>query len=46
MLAVRIERMYSKDEILELYFNKVAFGAGIYAYLPRRRSTSTRSRTN
>ncbi len=30
MLAVRIERMYSKDEILELYFNKVAFGAGIY----------------
>ncbi len=30
LLAVRIERMYSKDEILELYFNKVAFGAGIY----------------
>ena len=30
LLAVRIERMYSKDEILELYFNKVPFGAGIY----------------
>ncbi|MCD4828234.1 MAG: PBP1A family penicillin-binding protein [Candidatus Cloacimonetes bacterium] len=30
MLAVQIERMYSKDEILELYFNKVMFGPGLY----------------
>lgn len=29
-LAVRIERMYSKDEILELYLNKVYFGDGLY----------------
>ncbi len=30
LLAVQIEKMYSKDEILELYFNKVPFGIGIY----------------
>ncbi|MCD4650406.1 MAG: PBP1A family penicillin-binding protein [Candidatus Cloacimonetes bacterium] len=30
LLAVQIERMYSKDEILEMYFNKVSFGPGIY----------------
>ncbi|HKY22935.1 MAG TPA: PBP1A family penicillin-binding protein [Vicinamibacterales bacterium] len=29
-LAVRIERMYSKEEILELYLNKVYFGDGLY----------------
>jgi penicillin-binding protein 1A len=30
VLAARIERMYSKDEILELYFNQVYFGDGAY----------------
>jgi penicillin-binding protein 1A len=30
MLAVIIEKHYSKDEILELYFNKSPFGPGIY----------------
>ena len=30
MLAIRIERMYSKDEILELYLNKVYFGDGLH----------------
>jgi penicillin-binding protein 1A len=30
LLAVRIERMYSKDEILELYLNKVYFGDGLH----------------
>jgi penicillin-binding protein 1A len=30
VLAMRIEREFSKDEILELYLNKVYFGAGLY----------------
>ena len=30
LLAVRIERQYTKDQILELYLNKMYFGAGLY----------------
>ncbi|MEZ5286337.1 MAG: PBP1A family penicillin-binding protein [Vicinamibacterales bacterium] len=30
LLAMRIEREYSKDEILALYLNKMYFGAGLY----------------
>ena len=30
LLAVRIERAYSKDEILEMYLNQIYFGAGAY----------------
>ena len=29
-LAVQIERIYSKDEILELYLNQINFGHGVY----------------
>ncbi|MGD8394614.1 MAG: PBP1A family penicillin-binding protein [Candidatus Eiseniibacteriota bacterium] len=30
LLAVRIERMYSKDEILAMYLNQVYYGEGVY----------------
>jgi len=30
VLAIRVERKYSKDEILEIYFNTTYFGAGAY----------------
>ncbi len=30
LLAIRIENEYTKDQILELYLNKMYFGAGLY----------------
>src|SRR5439155_26242704 len=30
ILAIRIEQTYTKDEILEMYFNQIYFGEGAY----------------
>lgn len=30
LLAIKVERMYSKDQILELYLNQIAFGGTTY----------------
>ena len=32
MLAFKLERMFTKDEILALYMNRVYFGSGIYGF--------------
>jgi len=39
-LAMRVERRFSKDEILELYLNDVYFGNGAYGIERPPRSTS------
>ncbi len=38
-LALWLERKYKKDEILELYLNRVYFGSGAYASKRRHRDT-------
>lgn len=32
LLAIKMERMFTKDEILALYMNRVYFGGGIYGF--------------
>lgn len=32
LLAIKLERMFTKDEILALYMNRVYFGSGIYGF--------------
>ena len=32
LLAVKLERMFTKDQILALYMNRVYFGSGIYGF--------------
>ena len=32
LLAIKLEQMFSKDEILTLYMNRVYFGSGIYGF--------------
>jgi len=32
LLALKLERMFTKDEILALYMNRVYFGSGIYGF--------------
>ena len=43
ILAIRIERAYSKDKILELYLNEIYFGIGAYGVAAAASATSTRS---
>ena len=43
LLAIQIERYYTKDEILERYLNIIYFGAGAYGMEPRRTPTLGRS---
>jgi 1A family penicillin-binding protein len=45
-LAFRIERMYSKDQILELYLNKVYFGEGLHGAEAAARGYFGRSATD
>ncbi len=44
ILALWLERRYSKDQILELYLNRVYFGSGAYGVEVRRRNISARAR--
>jgi penicillin-binding protein 1A len=46
VLALWLETKYSKDEILEMYLNRVYFGAAPMASTPRRGATSTARRRN
>ena len=47
LLALKIEREFTKDEILELYVNKIFLGQRAYASAPRRRfTTGTLSRSS
>ena len=43
ILAIRIERAYSKDKILELYLNEIYLGMGSYGIAAAASTISARS---
>jgi penicillin-binding protein 1A len=44
MVALRIERQFSKQQILEAYINRIYFGSGCYGVETARRPTSESTR--
>ena len=45
-LAIRLERKYTKREILELYMNEAYYGNGAYGIEKAAETTSTRARAS